>query len=58
MVHQMMTHVIHQMKDKQNRGNFVDVVEVPRSKRQMDLEKKRDFVGVYFIEFSNLIYTN
>ena len=30
MVHQMM---IHQMKDKQNGGDFVDVVEVPSGKR-------------------------
>ena len=28
------------------------------SKRQTDLEKKRDSVSAYFIEFSNLIYTN
>ena len=50
--------MIHQMKDEQNRGDFVDVMEVPSGKWILNIEKKSDFVSAYFIEFSNLIYTN
>ena len=46
------------MKDEQNRGDFADVVEVPSGKWILNIEKKSDFVNAYFIEFSNLIYTN
>jgi hypothetical protein len=68
MVYQMMIDVIDQMmihhdsSDDDSPDEYEQTEEICRYsgsfKRQMNLEKKIDFVGAYFTEFSNLIYTN